>query len=174
MNAELQKINLKFSSDIKIATEQEKRYKNMLQLKSNVFLKKSELIDNNIYNFFRVYNKYTKQTYSVAIEYPAYIQSSRSIYASCDCPDFSQRASKYSIACKHILKCLQSLKNDSYINLTNMIVKKERAKEVKIEYLDLQCPNCKSKAVVPYKTLSCIFNDNKDAKYVCESCYYRF
>ena len=170
MNAELIKIQTKFSSDIKIATEQEKRYKNMLQLKSNIFLKECGLIDDNVYNMFRIYNKNSKATYSVQVEYPANMQSS-SLFASCSCPDFQLRASKYSIACKHIYKCLQSIESNNYINLLNMNIKKRKAIEVKQTYLDLQCPNCKSKAVVEYHKLSCIFyENNKDAEYVCESC----
>ena len=169
---ELIKINTKFSTNTEIAVQQEKRYRNALLLKSRVFLKESCIIDKNIYYLFRVYNKDTKQTYTVQVEYPfnVYIQN---IYASCDCPDFVQRASKYSIACKHILKSIQALKNDNYIDLTSMNLIKRKAEEVKINYLDIPCPKCSSKAVLPFKKLSCIFyENNKDAEYVCESCYH--
>ena len=170
---ELQKINIKFSSDIKIATEQEKRFRNMLLLKSNIFLKENKIIDENIYSLFRIYIKKTKETYTVQVEYPAYMQSS-SLFASCSCPDFVQRASKYSIACKHILKALQAIKNNTFIDLTNMKIKKVKPNIIKQNYLDIPCPKCSSKAVTYYKNLSCIFYENKDATYVCESCYHCF
>ena len=55
-----------------------------------------------------------------------------------------------------------------------MNIKKVKPNIIKQNYLDLQCPHCKSKAVIPFEKLACIFFEEIKAKFVCESCYHVF
>ena len=127
-------LNVKIASDVKIASEQEKRIRNALAMRASVFLKKHEMIDYDVYSLFRVYNKKTKQTYTVEIEKntESEAESEDMIWAECDCPDFQFRIAEnaWNIPCKHIYKCLFSLKNNNFIDLVNrevnnMVSKKE-------------------------------------------------
>ena len=169
-------LNTKLTGDIRIASEQEKRIRNALSMHASVFLKEHKLIDYNVYSLFKVYNKKTKQTYTIEIEKEIENTDENMIWAECDCPDFQFRITEkaWNIPCKHIYKVLYSLKNNTYIDLVNREVSMVSEKTtLKIDYLDnIECPECGSEAVVHYEEIACIFCKEHNAKYVCESCYH--
>lgn len=169
-------VNTVLVSDINIANEQAKRIQNSLRMRAKTFLKEHEIIDKNEYFMFRIHNKDSNSTYTVELEKPIGDNKPKRVWASCNCPDFMQRISNeaWNIPCKHGYRALFSLKQETYIDLVNRrISMPSKTKTVKIDYLDQACPKCNQRAVVPYSKLSCIFcKPIKNAKYVCENCYY--